>query len=92
MQRIVLTAEDTDKEDPMAVAEEMLGYVTNPDVDASIILDRAAAVEDIVAEARDHDGFDVLLVIGKGDEQWMKVRNRHVPYEGDSYIITRMFS
>lgn len=92
VQRIVLTAEDTDKEDPMAVAEEMLGYVTNPDVDASIILDRAAAVEDIVAEARDHDGFDVLLVIGKGDEQWMKVRNRHVPYEGDSYILTRMFS
>lgn len=92
VQRIMLTTEDTNTEDPMAIAEEMLGYVTNPDVDASIIIDRAGAVEDVVAEAREHDGFDVLLLIGKGDERWIKMHNRHVPYEGDSSIIRRLFS
>jgi UDP-N-acetylmuramoyl-L-alanyl-D-glutamate--2,6-diaminopimelate ligase len=31
-------------------------------------------------------------VIGKGNERWIKVHNKHVPFEGDDRIIERLFN
>ncbi|MBW3091955.1 UDP-N-acetylmuramoyl-L-alanyl-D-glutamate--2,6-diaminopimelate ligase [Bifidobacterium sp. 82T10] len=94
--RLVLTHEDTDTESVEAICRDMRSHVTDPHLDAAIILDRTQAIEDTVEEARAHarcdDGrLDVILVIGKGEERWIKVLNKHVPYEGDDRVVARMF-
>ena len=90
VQKLILTAEDTDTEPIEQICSEMANNVTNEDLDVQTILDRAEAVKHAVDEARAADGgLSILLLIGKGDEQWIKDRNIHTPYEGDSQIIRR---
>lgn len=90
--RLILTSEDTNTEPVETVCHDMLGYVTNANLDVSIIIDRTQAVETALSEARaDGERLDVVLVIGKGNERWIKVLNKHVPYEGDDRIVARVF-
>lgn len=89
---LILTYEDTDTESVEDICRAMLGFVTNPQLDARIILDRTQAIETAVREARERDGMQVILVIGKGNERWIKAHNKHVPYEGDDRIIERLFA
>lgn len=90
--RIILTSEDTVHESMTDILNEMKGYITNPHVECSIELDRAKAIELAVDDARAHaDELTVLLVIGKGEERWIKVDGRHAPYEGDDHVVKRLF-
>lgn len=90
--RIILTAEDTVHERMIDILHEMQGYITNPHVTSGIELDRAKAIEKAVEDARAHaDRFTVLLVIGKGEERWIKVDGKHAPYEGDDHVVKRLF-
>lgn len=89
---IILTLEDTDTEPVEQICAQMASYVTNPNLDVQTIYDRTGAVNHLVEEARTRDGFNIVLLIGKGDERWIKNRNIHTPYEGDSQIISRMFA
>lgn len=92
--RIILTSEDTVKEPMIDILNEMRSYITNPRVSSEIVLDRAKAIEQAVAEAEQtaqQGQFNVVLVIGKGEEQWIKVEGKHAPYEGDGHVIRRLF-
>ncbi len=90
--RIILTAEDTVRERMIDILHEMQGYITNPHVNSDIELDREKAIEEAVADARAHaDQLTILLVIGKGEERWIKVDGKHAPYEGDDHVIKRLF-
>lgn len=90
---VIFTADDPDREDPAAIAEEMRSYVTDPAVETEVIPDRARAVEAAVEDARRHpEATNVLLVVGKGEEEWIKVDGRHAPYEGDPNVLRRMFA
>lgn len=72
VQKLILTAEDTDTEPIEQICSEMANNVTNEDLDVQTILDRAEAVKHAVDEARAADGgLSILLLIGKGDEQWI---------------------
>ncbi|MBT1164138.1 UDP-N-acetylmuramoyl-L-alanyl-D-glutamate--2,6-diaminopimelate ligase [Bifidobacterium felsineum] len=91
--RIILTSEDTVKEPMLDILNEMRGYITNPNVSSEIILDRAKAIEQAVREAEQtaaEGRMTVLLVIGKGEEQWIKVEGKHAPYEGDGHVVRRL--
>lgn len=94
--RLILTQEDTDREPMEKVLGEMESFITNPSLDHQTILSRAEAVEDAIAGARADAGktgrLNIVVVIGKGREKWIKVLNKHVPYEGDTYLIERLFS
>lgn len=91
--RFVFTAEDTDTEPYEAICRDMLSHVTNPNVATSMIIDRVAAITDALDEARAHpERTDVVLVIGKGDERWIKDRNKHMPYEGDDRVVERLLA
>ncbi|BDR54848.1 UDP-N-acetylmuramyl-tripeptide synthetase [Bombiscardovia apis] len=93
--RIILTEEDTESaDDPTAdICQEMLGYVSNPAVDASIILDRSEAIEQAFDAAQAHpERFDVIAVIGKGNERWIKRDGKHVAYDGDDQVIARLIA
>ena len=89
----IFTADDTDSEPVENVCRDMLSHVTNPAVKAQIILDREQAIRQAVADARENsDRFNVILVIGKGNEQWLKVHNKHVAYAGDDRVIRELFA
>ena len=94
--QFIFTTEDTNTEDEMDICKDMRGYITNENVKSHIIIDRPDAVEYSVDDARksfNKDGkFNIILLIGKGDERWIKHENKHVPYEGDSEIIKRLFT
>lgn len=94
--QFVFTQEDTNVEDEMDICKYMQSCVTNPNVESRIIINRAEAieysVEDARKDAKENNRLNIILAIGKGDERWIKVHNKHVPYEGDSFIIKRLFS
>ena len=90
--RFVFTAEDTDTEPYIDICNEMLGHVTNDHVDATVIVDRVKAIESAVEQAHSHDGLDVILIIGKGHERWIKDLNSHVAYEGDDCVVERLLN
>ena len=89
--RFVFTAEDTDTEPYEDICRDMAGHVTNADVAVSTIIDRTQAIASALDEAQaDATRTDVVLVIGKGHERWIKDLNRHVPYEGDDCVVERL--
>ncbi|MBT1172223.1 UDP-N-acetylmuramoyl-L-alanyl-D-glutamate--2,6-diaminopimelate ligase [Bifidobacterium sp. MA2] len=91
--RFVFTAEDTDTEPYADICRDMLSFVTNPSVATATILDRVEAITDALADARSHaERTDVVLIIGKGHERWIKDLNRHVPYEGDDHVVERLLN
>ena len=94
--QFIFTIEDTNTEDEMDICKDMRGYITNENVKSHIIVDRPDAVEYSIDDARksfNKDGkFNIILIIGKGDERWIKRENKHVPYEGDSAIVKRLFT
>ena len=77
----IFTAEDTDTEPFIDICMEMQRYITVPGIASTVISDRAHA-----------DRFNIILIIGKGDERWIKDHNKHVPFEGDDRIVERMFA
>ena len=89
--RFVFTAEDTDTEPYEDICRDMAGHVTNSHVASDTIIDRTQAIASALHEAQeDKDRTDVVLVIGKGHERWIKDLNRHVPYEGDDCVVERL--
>lgn len=91
---VILTSEDTVRERMIDICHEMRGYLTDPHVtcrEEDIILDRAQAIEAAIDDARAHaDRLNIVLVIGKGDERWIKVEGKHAPYEGDDRVVRRL--
>ena len=91
--RFVFTAEDTDTEPYEDICNDMMRHVTDPDVDARIVVDRVTALTEAIRDARGNpERRDMVLVIGKGHERWIKDRNRHMPYEGDDKVVSRLLS
>ncbi|TPF87382.1 UDP-N-acetylmuramoylalanyl-D-glutamate--2,6-diaminopimelate ligase [Bifidobacterium sp. UTCIF-37] len=89
--RFVFTAEDTDTEPYEDICRDMRSFVTNDRVATTTIIDRVAAITNALDEARAHPRrHDVVLVIGKGHERWIKDLNKHVPYEGDDQVVARL--
>ena len=89
--RFVFTAEDTDTEPYEDICRDMADHVSNSHVVSDTIIDRTQAIASALHEAQeDKDRTDVVLVIGKGHERWIKDLNRHVPYEGDDCVVERL--
>ncbi|RBP99141.1 UDP-N-acetylmuramoyl-L-alanyl-D-glutamate--2,6-diaminopimelate ligase [Bifidobacterium xylocopae] len=93
--RLILTEEDTEsaKESTGDICRQMMDNVTNPDLEASIVLDRTQAIEQAVERAKAHpERMDAIAVIGKGEERWIKRNGRHEQYEGDDRVIRRLLA
>ena len=89
--RFVFTTEDTDTEPYEDICRDMADHVSNSHVTSDTIIDRTQAIASALHEAQENkDRTDVVLVIGKGHERWIKDLNRHVPYEGDDCVVERL--
>ncbi len=90
--RFIFTTEDTNTESIEDICRHMNEAVSNEHVQHEIILDRTTALETAVRDASLQPGLAIVLAIGKGDERWIKVHNKHVHFEGDDKIIQRLLS
>lgn len=91
VESFIFTLDDPNFEDPTDIARQMQSYVTDPAAQTQIVMPREDAVAKPSADARDHDDrFNVVLVIGKGDETRNIINGKPVPYEGDSVVVRRV--
>ncbi|MDO4670288.1 MAG: UDP-N-acetylmuramyl-tripeptide synthetase [Aerococcus sp.] len=86
---VVLTSEDPGKEDPKAIAEEMMGYLKEvaPHTPADIVIDRGSAIQAAFSWAEQQPHPTVLWIAGKGDETEMKYADGMHPYFGDHNYV-----
>ena len=91
VESFIFTLDDPNFEDPTDIARQMQSYVTDPAAQTQIVIPREDAVAKAIADAREHnDRFNVVLVIGKGDETRNIINGKPVPYEGDSVVVRRV--
>lgn len=93
--RFIFTTEDTNTEPEDHIIDDMEAAITNRSVAHERVMDRAQAIEKAFEYARKNsrtngDKLTVILIIGKGDERWIKRYNKHVPYEGDDAVVKRV--
>ena len=85
--KVYLTSDDPNFEDPRAIAAEIAASITAPTVIIEEQMDRSLAVQSAVAEAASQD---IVILAGKGAEQYLKVNGQKEPYEGDLQIAQRL--
>ena len=76
--RVIVTTDNPRSEDPRAIAEEVAAG------QLEIVLDRRAAIEEALADARDGD---VVVIAGKGADTEMEIGGRFVPF--DDRVVAR---
>jgi UDP-N-acetylmuramoyl-L-alanyl-D-glutamate--2,6-diaminopimelate ligase len=74
--RIVVTSDNPRSEKPEAIVSQILLGLARPG-DAPVEVDRARAIADTVEQA---DDADVLLLAGKGHEEWQEVAGWRHPF------------
>ncbi|MGX8679958.1 MAG: Mur ligase family protein [bacterium] len=77
---VILTQED-DNEDAEDICLEIQEYLT--DIPSVIITDRRVAIYQAIELACDDD---IILLLGKGSEQFMRTSVGNVPYPGDKFV------
>lgn len=83
---VYLTAEDPGFEDPTDICREMAGYIGERHHNYIIIPDRTEAIETAIREAAPGE---LLILAGKGEEDYQKVCGRYDYYESDIAIAKR---
>ena len=74
--RLLLTSDNPRDEDPLAILQAMRGGLRRPAA-ALVELDRARAIDQALAEA---GGADVVLIAGKGHEDYQELRGERRPF------------
>jgi len=70
--RVIVTTDNPRSEDPQAIAEQIAGE------SLEIVLDRRAAIERALADAREGD---VVVIAGKGADTEMEIAGGNVPFD-----------
>lgn len=73
----ILTSEDPGKEDPRKIAEEIAGYIRQVGGKYIIIEDRKEAIRYALSHTQKGD---ILVLAGKGNESFMKLKDGTIPY------------
>lgn len=79
----ILTSDDPDYEDPMAIINEIGRYVEQVGGKYVGIPDRGEAVEYALSLMKKGD---ILLLAGKGHEQYMKINGERIPFSEKEHI------
>lgn len=82
----VLTADDPASEDPRKIAEEIGAAITNDQVKQVIIVDREEAIKYALSLAKDKDS---VILAGKGQDKYQKIKGVDTPYMGDFEIAEK---
>ena len=80
----VITSDDPDFEDPESICKEIASYCEKAGGEYVIIPDRAEAVNFAVKKA---EKGDILILAGKGHEQYMKIKGEKVPFNEKAEVL-----
>lgn len=75
---VLLTADDPNREDPVAIATEIQSYMTRP---SQIEVDREKAIQ--LAMSMTKNNQDAVIIAGKGADAYQIVNDRREEYAGD---------
>ena len=84
----VISTDDPQYEDPAEIAKEVAGYVEEAGGKYVIIVDRAEAIRYCLDNARQGD---IILLLGKGHEEYMKVNGESV-FFSEKAVIEEYFN
>ncbi len=83
---VVLTHDNPRMEDPTAILDDILAGMKQPSR-AQVIPDRAAAIAAAITQAR---AGDVVLVAGKGHENYQLIGNERIPFSDIEQVRARI--
>ncbi|HFI0791954.1 TPA: UDP-N-acetylmuramoyl-L-alanyl-D-glutamate--L-lysine ligase [Streptococcus suis] len=75
---VILTADDPNREDPAAIAEQIRAHMTRP---SDLILDREVAIR--TAMSQTSSPKDAVIIAGKGADAYQIVNGEKAAYDGD---------
>lgn len=81
--QVILTQEDSSEDEVLDLCDDMLDMI---ECTALIITDRRIAIRQAIELAGNQD---LILILGKGHEQFMKTSVGNIPYPGDKYIAKK---
>lgn len=76
----IITNDNPRDEDEYSIANELQRYMT---IENEIIIDRKKAIREALAKLND---YDVLLILGKGDEDYIQIGNEKIPHNDIKYV------
>ena len=82
---IYLTANDPQFEDVRDICNDIAKYISKKDK-YEIVIDRTKAVQKAIMNAKKGD---VVVLLAKGSEHYIKVKNENVKYDGDLIVAKR---
>jgi UDP-N-acetylmuramoyl-L-alanyl-D-glutamate--2,6-diaminopimelate ligase len=80
---IIITNDNPRSEEPQAIANDILQGISKKDK-VEVILDRKEAIKKALETMQGHS---VLLVLGKGDEDYQEINGNKIPYSDKETII-----
>ncbi len=80
--KIYLTMDNPRDEDPLDIIEDIRDGIQKHDI-VKVILDRKEAITTAIDELEDED---ILLVLGKGDEEYIEIANQKIPFDDREVI------
>lgn len=84
---VYLTSDDPQFEKPEAIADEIQAAITNPTIIVHREFDRTKAITDAITAAGPDD---VVVLAGKGLDEYQKIDGVDTPYENDWAIAQRI--
>ncbi|GAA2972204.1 hypothetical protein C5L28_001410 [Lentilactobacillus parakefiri] len=82
-----LTTDDPATEDPQQIAKEIAAHIDTSRVATTYIADRKQAITQAISNSQKGD---LVVVAGKGHDQYQKMNGKNVPYEGDAAIVKNL--
>ena len=82
-----LTTDDPGFEDPMDIAQEIDAGIDHSKVDVTIEFDRKNAIHDAIGMSKQGD---VVLICGKGEDSYQKIRGVDTPYPSDITVAQQV--
>ena len=90
-ERLILTTDDRDFDSLDKIDSQIEKAVSNPETQIEREDDRTLAVLSALDGARENfektGRQNVVLLVGKGDEDWIKIEGKKVPQEPDGKIV-----
>lgn len=81
---VILTADDPNFEDPVAISQEIASHMTRP---YDIIINREEAIKTALAATQ--QATDAVIIAGKGADAYQIVQGQHAEYAGDLEIAKK---
>lgn len=88
---IYITDEDPDFEDPREICEDIVRRIPEGGASWEIVVNRTEAIEKSISDALSHpETKNLIAILGKGSERFIKIRGSHEDYESDSGVVERI--